>query len=164
MEAVFEELDGVMDVQSGYSGGDASTASYNQIGSGKTGHAESVQIVFDPEKISYETLLEVFFRVAHDPTQLNYQGPDHGSQYRSAIFYSSADQEKTAREMISRLDRQKAYPEKIVTELAPLDQFYPAEDYHQDFMRLNPTHPYITHWDLPKVEHLRKDYPELLAE
>ena len=164
VEAVFEELNGVLNVQSGYSGGEASTAFYESIGTGRTGHAESVQIEFDPEIISYKTLLEVFFMVAHDPTQLNYQGPDKGTQYRSVIFYTNPFQEKIARETISLLDNKMVFPEKIVTELTPLKEFFPAEEYHQDFMRLNPGHPYIVYWDAPKLEHLHKAYPELLAE
>ena len=164
VEAVFEALEGVIDVQSGYTGGKAKTAKYALVGTGTTGHAESVQITYDPGKISYRSLLEVFFLVAHDPTQLNYQGPDHGSQYRSAIFYTNPDQEKTAVEIISQLNEQNAFPEKIVTELAPLKKFYPAEEYHQDFMRLNPNHPYIVHWDRPKLEYLEKAYPQLLSK
>lgn len=164
VEAVFEELYGVLNVQSGYSGGDESTAFYESIGTGRTGHAESVEIEFDPEKISYKTLLEVFFMVAHDPTQLNYQGPDKGTQYRSVIFFNNPFQEKIARETISQLDNKMVFPEKIVTELSALQKFYPAEEYHQDFMRLHPGHPYIVYWDAPKVEHLHQDYPELLAK
>jgi peptide-methionine (S)-S-oxide reductase len=164
VEAVFERLDGVLDVVSGYSGGDADTASYQQVGSGKTGHAESVQIVFDPEIIAFDVLLEVFFNVAHDPTQLNFQGPDVGSEYRSAVFFTSDEQKRATERTIRKLEAEKVFGKPIVTEVAPLDAFYPAEDYHQDFMRLNPRHPYIVYWDVPKVKHLEKAYPELLAE
>ncbi len=163
VEAVFEQLEGVVDVQSGYSGGKAETASYYVVGSGSTGHAEAVEILFDPEKISYRTLLEVFFTVAHDPTQYNYQGPDHGPQYRSAIFYSGRKQKSEVQNMIRKLEREKLYDAPIVTEVAPLDRFYPAEEYHQDFMRLHPYHPYIVHWDRPKIVHLMEAYPGLLA-
>ena len=163
VEGVYEQIEGVLDVRSGYAGGSAETARYRTVGSGTTGHAESVEIVYDPDRISYETLLEVFFSVAHDPTQLNRQGPDRGTQYRSAIFYSGADQEKVAREAIAGLEERKAYSKPIVTEVSPLTAFYPAEEYHQDFMRLNPTHPYITYWDMPKLRELHAKYPELIA-
>jgi len=163
MEAVYEQINGVVDVVSGYSGGDASTATYRQVGSGTTGHAESVRIVFDPKKVDYATLLEVFFRVAHDPTQLNYQGPDWGTQYRSAIFYADEGQKKTAEETIARLGREKAFPKPIVTEVTALKAFYPAEDYHQDFMRLNPNYPYIVQQDWPRITRLFERYPRLVA-
>ena len=163
VEGVFEQLEGVLDVRSGYAGGDAGTADYRTVSTGTTGHAESVEIVFDPERIDYETLLEVFFTVAHDPTQLNRQGPDHGPQYRSAVFFIGADQERTAREAIADLEESKLYSKPIVTEVSPLKAFYPAEEYHQDFMRLNPSHPYITYWDVPKLLELRAEYPELIA-
>ncbi|WP_168203473.1 peptide-methionine (S)-S-oxide reductase MsrA [Oceanispirochaeta crateris] len=162
VEAVFEGLQGVENVVSGYSGGSADTASYYSVGAGNTGHAESVEIVFNPETIDFETLLEVFFTVAHDPTQLNYQGPDVGSEYRSVVFYTSEDQKASTMRMIEKLDSQMVFPEKIVTELAPLDTFYPAEDYHQDFMKLNPNHGYIVYWDRPKIVELEKKYPHLL--
>ncbi len=164
VEAVFERIEGVIDVVSGYSGGEADTATYQQVGSGKTGHAEAVQIVFDPEIIAFDVILEVFFNVAHDPTQLNFQGPDVGSEYRSAVFYASEDQKMMTEGAIAKLEAEGVYRKPIVTEVAPLDAFYPAEDYHQDFMRLNPRHPYIVYWDVPKVKHLEKDYPELLTE
>ena len=163
VEAVFERLEGVYDVASGYSGGDADTAQYRLVGSGNTGHAESVQIRFDPARIDYRTLLEIFFSVAHDPTQLNYQGPDVGTQYRSAIFYSDDAQRTTAEAYIAELEASKIFAEPIVTDVVPLEAFYPAEDYHQDFLRLNPTNPYIVYWDLPKIAHLEKEFPELLA-
>ena len=163
VEAVFEVLDGVVDVRSGYSGGESDTASYNLVASGRTSHAESVEIVFDPSVISYDVLLDVFFSVAHDPTQLNYQGPDHGTQYRSAIFYASEEQETIAKEFISTLEDSGAYMKPIVTEVSGLDSFYPAEEYHQDFLVRNPQHPYIVYWDIPKLEHLQKEFPDLIA-
>ena len=164
VEAVFEELAGVIDVASGYSGGQADTANYAMVGSGKTGHAESVRIVFDPDMITFEALLEVFFNVAHDPTQLNFQGPDVGTQYRSVIFYTNEQQKQIADRIIEKLDAEGTFGKAIVTEVVPLTEFYAAEDYHQDFMRRNPGHPYIVYWDLPKIKHLEKTYPELLKE
>ncbi|MBF9017525.1 MULTISPECIES: peptide-methionine (S)-S-oxide reductase MsrA [unclassified Oceanispirochaeta] len=162
VEAVFESLKGVEDVMSGYSGGDAETASYYTIGSGKTGHAEAVEIIYNPDILSFKTLLDVFFSVAHDPTQLNYQGPDVGSQYRSVVFYTSEDQKMITLKAIEELESTKVLNSKIVTEVIPLDTFYPAEDYHQDFMKLNPDHPYIQYWDKPKIEELEKKYPDLI--
>ena len=164
VEAVFESLEGVVDVRSGYAGGMEGNARYNRVSSGTTKHAESVEIVFDPREIQYRTLLEVFFLVAHDPTQFNYQGPDHGTQYRSAVFYNSPEQKKAAKEMIAQLETQMVYTDEIVTEVTELEAFYPAEEYHQDFMRLNPDHPYIQYWDVPKIEHLNKAYPDLLVQ
>jgi peptide-methionine (S)-S-oxide reductase len=164
VEAVFERLEGVVDVMSGYSGGSAETASYYKVGSGTTGHAEAVQILYDSARINYETLLEVFFSVAHDPTQLNYQGPDVGTEYRSAIFYADDDQKQITERFIKELEKENAYDKPIVTQVAQLDKFYPAEDYHQDFMALNPNHPYIVYWDAPKIAHLEKEFPELLAD
>ena len=163
VEAVFESLNGVVDAVSGYSGGDAETAYYNLVGTGRTGHAESVYVEFDPKVIDFETLLEVFFKVAHDPTQLNYQGPDHGTEYRSAVFYANDEQREITEKYIKRLEKAGAYSMPIVTEVTQLDAFYPAEDYHQDFMRLNPNHPYIVYWDLPKIKHLEKEFPGLIA-
>ena len=163
VEAVFERLNGVIDVQSGYSGGDESTASYYTVTSGRTGHAESVEIIFDPDIIAYEVLLDVFFKAAHDPTQLNFQGPDRGTQYRSAIFFSSPEQERVAKEFITMLEDEGSYHGPIVTEVAELDEFYAAEEYHQDFMVKNPQHPYIVYWDIPKIEHLERSFPDLLA-
>jgi len=164
VEAVFEHLNGVKDVVSGYSGGSRETAEYYAVGSGTTGHAESVRIEYDPSVISYATLLKIFFHVAHDPTQLNYQGPDHGTQYRSAIFYTDEEQKEIAAKYIELLDDEGVFPERIVTELSPLDAFYPAEDYHQNFMMLNPNYPYIVYWDRPKVEFLESEYPDLLKK
>ncbi len=164
VEAVFEQLQGVLAVDSGYAGGEADTAQYYTVASGTTGHAESVRIIYDPKQIDFSTLLEVFFTVAHDPTQLNYQGPDHGTQYRSAVFYENNDQKLEAEKYIAQLTKQKVYPDPIVTEVSPLRAFYPAEAYHQDFLRLNPTYPYITYWDIPKLKDLNRKFPELLAE
>ncbi len=163
VEGVFERLEGVDNAMSGYSGGDAKTAYYNIVSSGRTDHAESVEIIYDPSTVTYETLLEVFFTVAHDPTQLNYQKPDHGTQYRSAIFYADEEQKRIAEEYIRKLDASGAYQGEIVTEVSPLDAFYPAEEYHQDFMRNNPRHMYIVQWDVPKIEHLEREFPELLS-
>jgi len=162
VEAVFESLKGVEDVQSGYSGGPAQLANYKMVGTGSTGHAESVIVEYDPSLISYRELLEVFFLVAHDPTQLNYQGPDRGPQYRSAIFYNGENQKKEAEAYIQSLEKEKVYGQPIVTEISELDAFYPAEDYHQDFMALNPDHPYIVYWDAPKIRHLKERFPRLL--
>ena len=164
VEAVFEVLSGVVDVRSGYSGGTATTANYHVVSSGRTEHAESVEIVFDPEVISYKTLLDVFFTVAHDPTQLNYQGPDVGPQYRSAIFFADDKQAQGARDYIEELEESKVYGEPVVTQVVPLEQFYPAEDYHQDFLVRNPGNPYIVYWDIPKLAHLEREFPELLKE
>jgi len=163
IEGVFERLKGVVDVTSGYSGGEKETAHYEMVGSGSTGHAESVKITYDPKRISYGTLLEIYFSIAHDPTQLNYQGPDHGSQYRSAIFYATPEQKRVAEEYIQTLDSAKTFPKRIVTQVVPLKAFYPAEEYHQNFMDRNPDYPYIVYWDLPKVTHLQKAFPKLLA-
>jgi methionine-S-sulfoxide reductase/methionine-R-sulfoxide reductase len=164
VEGVFESLAGVTDVVSGYSGGSAENAHYELVGTGETGHAESVRISYDPSKISYGTLLRVFFHIAHDPTELNYQGPDHGTQYRSEIFYADENQRRVAEDYIRILSQAKAYPAPIVTKVEPLVAFYPAEAYHQDFMRLNPNYPYIVMYDRPKVEALKRIYPKLLAE
>ncbi len=164
VEGVYAELDGVIDVVSGYSGGTAQEAFYDLVSTGATGHAEAVSVRYDPSVIRYGTLLEVFFRIAHDPTQLNYQGPDHGPQYRSAIFHTDEAQRLLAEEYMRRLGDAKVFSDPIVTELLPLDAFYPAEDYHQDFMRLNPDYPYIVVHDQPKVEALMKTYPNLLKK
>jgi peptide-methionine (S)-S-oxide reductase len=161
IEAVFEHVKGVTKVVSGYAGGTKETASYDKVSSGKTGHAEAVQITYDPAQVSYGTLLKVFFSVAHDPTQLNRQGPDVGPQYRSAIFYGSDEEKRAAEAYIAQLEQAKAFPRPIVTDVAPLDEFYPAEDYHQDYAVRNPTQPYIVIHDLPKVERLKAEHPEL---
>jgi peptide-methionine (S)-S-oxide reductase len=163
IEGVFERLKGVTDVQSGYSGGDAATAQYEMVSTGSTGHAESVQVTFDPGVISYGTLLKIFFSIAHDPTELNFQGPDHGTQYRSVIFYASDAQKKTAEDYITLLDTAHVFQKPIVTQVVPLKTFYPAEDYHQKFMDNNPDYPYIVAWDLPKVRALQSTWPALLS-
>jgi len=162
MEGVFESLKGVGDVVSGYSGGDGDTATYNQVSTGKTGHAESVQIRFDPRVISFETLLDVFFTVAHEPTQLNYQGPDRGTQYRSAVFYTDESQKEATLQYIENLNSKKILNSKVVTRVVPLKAFYPAEEYHQDFMKKNPNQAYIVYWDLPKMEELKSKFPDLV--
>ncbi len=163
MNGVFERLKGVVDVTSGYSGGEKNTAEYEMVSSGTTGHAESIQVQYDPSKISYGTLLKIFFSVAHDPTQLNFQGPDHGTQYRSAIFYANAGQKQVAEQYIKTLDEARVYPARIVTQVVPLKAFYAAEDYHQKFLDKNPDYPYIVYWDLPKIAHLQEIYPTLIA-
>jgi peptide-methionine (S)-S-oxide reductase len=163
MEGVFERLKGVVNVTSGYSGGEKNTAEYEMVGTGTTGHAESIQVRYDPSKISYGTLLKIFFSIAHDPTQLNFQGPDHGTQYRSAIFYANAGQKQTAEKYIQVLNQARLYPKPIVTQVVPLKAFYAAEDYHQKFLDKNPDYPYIVYWDLPKIDNLKKTYPALVA-
>lgn len=164
IEGVFEHVKGVIDVKSGYAGGDAKTADYEKVSSGDTDHAESVQVVFDPAKVTYAQLLKIFFSVAHDPTELDRQGPDTGRQYRSAIFYASEEQKSVAQAYIEELDKAKTYPKPIVTEVSPLKKFYAAEAYHQDFMKKNPTHGYIVVNDKPKVEELKKRFPESYVE
>jgi len=159
VQGVFQHVKGVTKALSGYAGGDANTASYEQTGSGDTGHAESVQITYDPSIISYGELLQIYFSVAHNPTQLNYQGPDHGTQYRSTIFAQDDEQAAVAKAYIAQLDTAKAYPEKIVTTIETGKTFYPAEQYHQDFLTLNPTYPYIVYNDLPKVAALKELFP-----
>lgn len=163
VEAVFERLGGVTDVVSGFAGGDSRTAHYDVVSSGTTGHAEAVRITYDPSRISYAQLLKVFFTVAHDPTQLNRQGPDEGPQYRSAIFHGDAAQKQAAESAIAELTRDRVFARPIVTVVQPLKGFYAAEPYHQDFVRRNPDYPYVVVNDLPKLEHLRKAFPELLA-
>jgi peptide-methionine (S)-S-oxide reductase len=161
VEAVFRHVKGVSRAVSGYSGGAADTASYDMVSTGRTGHAESVQVTFDPAQVSYGQLLRVFFSVAHDPTQLNRQGPDHGTQYRSAIFTTSEDQSRVAKAYVAQLEQAKVFPQKIVTEIVPLPAFFPAESYHQNYAALNPMQPYIVFNDLPKVAHLKDDFPAL---
>ncbi len=163
VEAVFEQLHGVLHVESGYSGGTEESADYYSVSSGKTNHAEAVKIIYDPKIIDYSTLLEVFFTVAHDPTQLNYQGPDNGRQYRSAIFYADENQKNEAEQLISKLTEAEIFEDEIVTRIVGLKAFYPAEEYHQDFLINNTSHPYITQWDIPKLEDLNEIYPQLLA-
>lgn len=161
VDAVFKHMKGVSKVVSGYSGGGASTAHYEMVGEGNTGHAESVQVTFDPSVVPYTTLLKVFFSIAHDPTELNRQGPDEGTQYRSAIFYANAEQQKEAQAAIAELTQAKVYRQPIVTQVVALKAFYPAEDYHQNYLALHPTQPYIVYNDLPKVANLKARYPEL---
>lgn len=161
VDAVFKHVKGVSKVVSGYAGGSVATATYEQVSRGDTGHAEAVQVSFDPAKISYRKLLEVFFTVAHDPTQLNRQGPDYGTQYRSAIFYTGQDQQQLAQGYIGELTAARAYPNPIVTQVVPLKQFHPAEDYHQNYYARHPYQPYIVIHDKPKVEQLRKRFPGL---
>ena len=161
VDAVFKHLKGVTEVESGYAGGEAATAHYDQVSTGTTGHAEAVRVRFDPQRISYPQLLQVFFSVAHDPTQLDRQGPDVGSQYRSAIFYADPGQEKAAQAHIQQLTAARAFSRPIVTQVVPLRQFYPAEAYHQNYLALHPRQPYIVFNDLPKLENLRKRFPEL---
>ena len=163
VEAVFEQLRGVGQVTSGYTGGKSRLpVDYDDVSSGATGHAEAVRVVYDPSQISYGQLLKVFFSVAHDPTQLNRQGPDVGTQYRSAIFYGDAAQQNAAKAYIAQLGAAKAYPKRIVTEVVPLRRFYQAEDYHQDYLRHHPREPYIVQHDLPKLANLKKQFPQLL--
>ncbi len=161
VEAVFEHVKGVTDVRSGYSGGSPATAQYEKVGTGKTGHAESVRITYDPSQISYGQLLKVFFSVAHDPTELNRQGPDRGTQYRSAIFYSNEEQNRIAQAYIDQLNKAKVFARPIVTQVGPLESFHEAEAYHQDYLAHHPNEPYIVINDLPKVESLRKHLPGL---
>jgi peptide-methionine (S)-S-oxide reductase len=161
IQAVFEHVRGVKDVTAGYSGGTAGTAEYETVSSGATGHAESVKITYDPSRISYGQLLKVYFSVAHDPTQLNRQGPDEGTQYRSAIFYGNDEQKRIAEAYIGQLESAKVFSRPIVTQVVALKGFYRAEDYHQDYAVQHPNDPYIRINDLPKVEHLRQTLPEL---
>jgi peptide-methionine (S)-S-oxide reductase len=162
IEAVFEHVKGVTNVVSGYAGGKPADAHYEVVGSGETGHAESVRITFDPKQVSYGQLLKVFFSVAHDPTQLNRQSPDVGTQYRSAIFFADAQQQRVANAYIAQMTAAGTFGKApIVTQVAPLKGFYPAEAYHQDFARLNPTYPYIVVHDAPKVARLKARYPQL---
>jgi peptide-methionine (S)-S-oxide reductase len=161
LEAVFEHVKGVTGVKSGYSGGSASTAQYEKVSTGETGHAESVQVIYDPSQVTYGQLLKVFFAVAHDPTQLNRQGPDTGTQYRSVIFYSNEDQKRIARAYIDQLNHAKVFGRPIVTEVVVLNSFYEAESYHQNYLVNHPDEPYIVVNDLPKVENLRKELPGL---
>lgn len=162
-QSVFQRVKGVVATEAGYAGGAASTATYDQVTTETTGHAESVQITYDPAKITYGTLLRIFFSVAHDPTQLNRQGPDVGTSYRSAIFYSTPDQQKIASAYIQQLDSEHAFNGKIVTDLTPLKGFYKAEEYHQDYATKNPGNPYIQVCDVPKVKALEAQFPDLFT-
>ena len=161
IQAVFQHVKGVISATSGYSGGEAKTAEYEMVSTGETGHAESVKITYDPSQITYGELLRVFFSVAHDPTQLNRQGPDDGTQYRSVIFYGNDEQKKIAQAYIAQLDQAKVFPRPIVTQVVPLKAFYPAEAYHQNYATLHPNQPYIVFNDAPKVAHLRQEFPDL---
>ena len=164
VQAVFQHTKGVTAAISGYAGGDKQTAHYEMVGSGRTGHAESVAVTFDPRQISYGKILQIYFSVAHNPTELNRQGPDTGTQYRSAIFYADGEQKRIASAYIAELDKAHAFPRPIVTQLEALHGFYPAEDYHQDFAVLNPTYPYIVFNDLPKVENLKQLFADVYRD
>ena len=164
VEAVFQQIEGVQKVVSGYSGGDAASAHYEIVSTGTTGHAESVQVTFDPQKISYGQILKVFFHVAHDPTQLNRQGPDTGPQYRSAIFYSNDEQKKIAEAYIKQLDEAKVFRSPIVTQVVQFKAFYPAEEHHQNFCNRNPKNSYVMNVAMPKVEKTKSELPELLKK
>jgi peptide-methionine (S)-S-oxide reductase len=161
VQAVFQHVSGVVDATSGYAGGAADTAKYDLVSTGDTGHAESVRVTFDPARVSFGQLLRVFFSVAHDPTELNRQGPDEGTQYRSALFFTDPAQKRVADAYIGQLDRAKLFHGRIVTEVAPLKAFYPAEAYHQNYATVHPNDPYIVINDAPKVAHLRQLYPDL---
>ena len=161
VDAVFKHVKGVSEVVSGYSGGSAATAEYEKVSTGGTGHAESVKITYDPEQVSYFQLLNVFFSVAHDPTQLNRQGPDTGTQYRSVVFYTTDEQKQIAQATIERLTKAKVFAQPIVTQVVPLARFYPAEAYHQNFLARHPDKPYIVINDLPKLDHLKQQFPAL---
>ena len=163
VEAVFEHLKGVTQAVSGYAGGSADTAQYERVSSGDTGHAESVRVSYDPSRITYGQLLKVFFSVAHDPTQLNRQGPDTGTQYRSAIFFGNDEQKRVAEAYIAQLKAARVFARPIVTQVAPLKAFYDAEAYHQDYLVRHPTQPYIVMHDLPKLASLQRQYPEMYA-
>jgi peptide-methionine (S)-S-oxide reductase len=160
VQGVFQHVNGVTNAVSGYAGGDKKTAQYEVVGTGRTGHAESVRISFDPRKISYGRILQIYFSVAHDPTQLNRQGPDYGTQYRSAIFPNSAEQARVAKAYIAQLNQARVYNAAIVTKIEPDREFYAAEDYHQDFLTRHPSHPYIVYNDLPKIQDLKQIFPD----
>jgi peptide-methionine (S)-S-oxide reductase len=161
IEGLFERVKGVKDAVSGFAGGEKNTAHYEMVSEGNTGHAESVKVTFDPKQVTYGQLLKIFFSVGHDPTELNRQGPDTGTQYRSAIFYENDDQKKVAEAYIRQLDEAHIFPRKIVTQVVPLKGFYDAEAYHQHFLVNNPTYPYIVYNDLPKIAALKKQYPQM---
>lgn len=161
VDGVFKHVKGVVKVVSGYAGGDLPNPTYEMVSTGSTGYAESVEVTYDPAKVSYDQLLKVFFEVAHDPTELNRQGPDEGTQYRSVIFYTNPTQQREARKYIADLERRKAYSNPIVTQVLALKHFYPAEEYHQNFLQRHPDNPYIVYNDLPKLDHLRSACPDL---
>ncbi len=160
VQAVFQHTKGVTKALSGYAGGQKDTAHYEMVGTGRTGHAESVSITYDPQQISYGKILQIYFSVAHNPTELNRQGPDFGTQYRSAIFYADDEQKRIASAYIAQLQAAHVFGSPIVTKLEPLSGFYPAEDYHQDFLVLHPSYPYIVFNDLPKLENLKQAFPD----
>ncbi len=164
VQAVFQHTRGVLNAVSGYAGGEQRTARYDAVGTGRTGHAESVQVTYDPKQVSFGTLLQVYFSVAHDPTMLNRQGPDVGPQYRSAVFYRSAEQKRVTESYIAQLDAARVYPARIVTEVRPLTGFFAAEAYHQDYATLHPDSPYIATYDLPKIANLKSVLPQLYRE
>jgi peptide-methionine (S)-S-oxide reductase len=163
-QSVFERVKGVLDTTAGYAGGSEATATYDQVTTERTGHAESVKVVYDPSKITYGRLLQIFFSVVHDPTQLNRQGPDVGTSYRSAIFYANGEQQKISLAYIAQLDAAKVFRKPIVTQVVPVKGFYPAESYHQDYALHNPNNPYILVCDRPKIEALKRQFPELFKE
>jgi peptide-methionine (S)-S-oxide reductase len=163
-QSVFERVKGVLATTAGYSGGSAATATYEQVGQENTGHAESVKVEYDPSKITYGQLLQIFFSVVHDPTQLNRQGPDVGESYRSVIFYANDEQQKISKDYIAQLDAAKVFPKPVVTQVVPLKGFYDAEAYHQDYALHNPNNPYILVCDRPKVEALKQQFPELFKD
>lgn len=164
VEAVFEHVKGVTDVKSGYAGGDAKTANYDDVSDGDTGHAESVLVTYDPAKVTYVQLLTVFFSVAHDPTEVNRQGPDTGTQYRSAIFYSSDEQKKLANDYIDAINKATVFSKPVATQVVPLVKFYDAEAYHQDYLVRHPDQPYIVYNDIPKLAALKEKFPDLYVE
>jgi peptide-methionine (S)-S-oxide reductase len=164
IQAVFEHVKGVKRATAGYSGGTVKSPSYEQVSSGETGHAESVEVIYDPSKITFGQLLKVFFSVAHDPTELNRQGPDWGTQYRSAIFYETPDQQRIAQAYVDQLTQAKAFSHPIVTQIVPFKAFYRAEDYHQDYLVYHPDSPYIIINDLPKIANLKKEFPDLYVK
>lgn len=164
VQAVFQHTRGVLNAVSGYAGGSKETAHYDNVASGQTGHAESVQVSYDPQQISYGKLLQIYFSVAHDPTEVNRQGPDYGTQYRSALFYQDAQQQQVAERYIDQLDAARVFPRKIATQLTPLAAFYPAEAHHQDYATRNPYSPYIATYDKPKIANLKRLLPEVYRE
>lgn len=164
VEAVFEHVKGVTDVKSGYSGGDAKSANYDDVSEGKSSHAEAVIVTYDPTKVTYAQLLSVFFSVAHDPTEVNRQGPDVGTQYRSAIFYVDDEQKKVTNDYIGAINKAKVFSKPIATQVVALEKFYDAEDYHQDYMKKNPNQPYIVYHDRPKLAALKEKFPDLYVE
>ena len=161
LQVVFEHVKGVSKVVSGYSGGPAKSANYEDVSTGETGHAESVHVTYDPSQVTFGQLLKVYFQVAHDPTELNRQGPDDGTQYRSSIFFESPEQQQVAEAYIAQLQTAKIYPHAIVTKVVPLEAFYPAEAYHQEYATLHPKEPYIAFYDLPKLAALKSELPDL---